>query len=128
VLPLLLLLGVYLLLLVPFLVLILLYAGMGWLGDLGRFAGWAVVETSFVAALGLFLSASFGRRATVASSYIGFGLALLFVIGPWYIPYYLQSLPSDTASLLLRFLHFSPLLPAPDDRGTATFLAHNHFP
>src|SRR5213592_3733092 len=55
-----LLLGVYLLLLVPFLVLILLYAGMGWLGDLGRFAGWAVVETSFVAALGLFLSASFG--------------------------------------------------------------------
>src|SRR5207249_2163035 len=92
-LALLLLLGVYLLLLVPFLVLILLYAGMGWLGDLGRFAGWAVVETSFVAALGLFLSASFGRRATVASSYIGFGLALLFVIGPWYIPYYLQSLP-----------------------------------
>src|SRR5216110_2213572 len=67
-----LLLGVYLLLLVPFLAIIVLYAGMGWLGDLGRFAGWAVVETSFVAALGLFLSASFGRRATVASSYIGF--------------------------------------------------------
>ena len=127
-LALLLLLGVYLLLLVPFLLLILLYAGMGWLGDLGRFAGWAVVETSFVAALGLFLSASFGRRATVASSYIGFGLALLFVIGPWYIPYYLQSLPSETASWLLRFLHFSPVMAALDERGTGTFVAENPLP
>src|SRR5439155_21076610 len=70
-LALLLLLGVYLLLLVPFLVLILLYAGMGWLGVLGRFAGWAVVETSFVAELGLFLTASYDRHANVAYYYIG---------------------------------------------------------
>jgi ABC-type transport system involved in multi-copper enzyme maturation permease subunit len=127
-LALLLLLGVYLLLLIPFLALILLYAGMGWLGDIAKFAGWAILETSFVAALGLFLSASFGRRATVASAYIGFGLALLFVIGPWYIPYYLQSLPSETASWLLRFLHFSPVMAALDERGTATFVAENPLP
>src|SRR5437879_9008364 len=35
-----LLLGVYLLLLVPFLAIIVLYGGVGWIGDIGRMAGW----------------------------------------------------------------------------------------
>jgi len=56
-----LLLGVYLLLLVPFLAIVVLYGGVGWLGEIAIMAGWAILETSFVSALGLFLSASFGR-------------------------------------------------------------------
>ena len=57
-----LLLGVYLLLLVPFLAIIVLCGGVGWIGDIGSMAGWAILETGFVSALGLFLSASFGGQ------------------------------------------------------------------
>src|SRR5437016_13587866 len=65
-----LLLGVYLLLLVPFLAIIVLYGGGGWIGDIGRMAGWASLGTAFVTALCLFLSSSFGPRGDIASAYI----------------------------------------------------------
>lgn len=122
------LLGVHFLVLSPFLAIILVYGGIGWLGDIARFAGWALLETSFVAALGLFLSSSFGRRAAAASTYIGFGLALVFVIGPWYTPFYIMSLPAETASLSLRFLHYSPVMAALDQMGTGLLVADNPLP
>ncbi|MGI0149998.1 MAG: ABC transporter permease [Thermoplasmata archaeon] len=123
-----LLIGVYFLILTPFLAIILLYGGIGWLGDITKFAGWALLETSFVTALGLFLSASFGRRAAVASASLGFGLALVFVIGPWYTPYYVMALPPETASLFLRFLHYSPMMAALDGSGTGLLVADNPLP
>jgi len=123
-----LLLGVYLLLLVPFLAIIVLYGGVGWIGDIGRMAGWATLETAFVSALGLFLSASFGRRAAMASAYIGFGLALVFIIGPWFLPYYLMAMPPKTASLGMRVLHFSPMMAALDATGTGLLVAENPLP
>src|SRR2546427_4223917 len=85
--------GVLFLLLSPFLILILVYGGFGWQTDIAKFAGWATLETSFVSALGLFLSASFGRRAATASAYTGFGLGLIFIIGPWFAPFYIATLP-----------------------------------
>ncbi|TMA00908.1 MAG: hypothetical protein E6J92_08505 [Methanobacteriota archaeon] len=123
-----LLLGVYLLLLVPFLAIIVLYGGVGWIGDIGRMAGWATLETAFVSALGLFLSASFGRRAAMASAYIGFGLALVFIIGPWFLPYYVMAMPPKTASLGMRVLHFSPMMAALDATGTGLLVAENPLP
>jgi len=123
-----LLLGVYLLLLVPFLAIIVLYGGVGWIGDIGRMAGWATLETAFVSALGLFLSASFGRRAAMASAYIGFGLALVFIIGPWFLPYYVMAMPPETASLGIRVLHFSPMMAALDATGTGLLVAENPLP
>jgi len=123
-----LLLGVYLLLLVPFLAIIVLYGGVGWIGDIGRMAGWATLETAFVSALGLFLSASFGRRAAMASAYIGFGLALVFIIGPWFLPYYVMAMPPETASLGMRVLHFSPMMAALDATGTGLLVAENPLP
>ena len=123
-----LLLGVYLLLLVPFLAIVVLYGGVGWLGEIAIMAGWATLETSFVSALGLFLSASFGRRAATASVYVGFGLALVFVIGPWFLPYYVMAMPPDTASLGMRVLHFSPVMAALDATGTGLLVAENPLP
>lgn len=123
-----LLLGVYLLLLVPFLAFIVLYGGFGWIGDIGRMAGWATLETAFVSALGLFLSASFGRRAAMASAYIGFGLALVFIIGPWFLPYYVVAMSPETASLGMRVLHFSPMMAALDATGTGLLVAENPLP
>jgi len=123
-----LLLGVYLLLLVPFLAIIVLYGGVGWIGDIGRMAGWATLETAFVSALGLFLSASFGRRAAMASAYIGFGLALVFIIGPWFLPYYVVAMSPETASLGMRVLHFSPMMAALDATGTGLLVAENPLP
>ncbi len=123
-----LLLGVYLLLLVPFLAIIVLYGGVGWIGDIGRMAGWATLETAFVSALGLFLSASFGRREAMASAYIGFGLALVFIIGPWFLPYYVMAMPPKTASLGMRVLHFSPMMAALDATGTGLLVAENPLP
>src|SRR5216117_2136350 len=75
-----LLLGVLFLILAPFWIVILIYGGLAWLGEIAKFAGWATLETSFVSALGLFLSASFGRRAATASAYVGFGLGLVLII------------------------------------------------
>ena len=121
-------LAVYLLLLVPFLAIIVLYGGVGWIGDIGRMAGWATLETAFVSALGLFLSASFGRRAAMASAYIGFGLALVFIIGPWFLPYYVMAMPPKTASLGMRVLHFSPMMAALDATGTGLLVAENPLP
>src|SRR5437870_7565700 len=66
-----LLLGVYLLLLVPFLAIIVLYGGVGWVWDIGRMAGWAALGTAVLSALGLFLSASLGRRAAMGRPLIG---------------------------------------------------------
>jgi len=123
-----LLLGVYLLLLVPFLAIVVLYGGVGWLGEIAMMAGWAILETAFVSALGLFLSASFGRRAAMASVYIGFGLALVFVIGPWFLPYYVMAMPPDTASLGMRVLLFSPMMAALDATGTGLLVAENPLP
>ncbi len=123
-----LLLGVYFLLLPPYVGIILVYGGGGWLADIGRMAGWAVLETSFVTALGLFLSASFGRRAAMASAYIGFGLALVFIIGPWFLPYYILAMPPETGSLLLRILHYSPMMAALDSTGTGSLVADNPWP
>ncbi len=123
-----LLLGVYLLLLVPFLAIVVLYGGFGWIGDIGRMAGWATLETAFVSALGLFLSASFGRRAAMASAYIGFGLALVFIIGPWFLPYYVVAMSPETASLGMRVLHFSPMMAALDATGTGLLVAENPLP
>src|SRR3989475_2294340 len=123
-----LLLAVYILLLVPFLAIILLYGGVAWLGDIARMAGWAILETSFVSALGLFLSASFGRRAAMASAYIGFGLALVFVIGPWFLPYYVMAMPPKTASIGMRVLHFSPMMAALDATGTGLLVVENPLP
>ncbi|TLZ69349.1 MAG: hypothetical protein E6K14_09540 [Methanobacteriota archaeon] len=123
-----LLLGVYLLLLVPFLAIVVLYGGVGWLGEIAIMAGWTILETAFVSALGLFLSASFGRRAAMASVYIGFGLALVFVIGPWFLPYYVMAMPPDTASLGMRVLHFSPMMAALDATGTGLLVAENPLP
>lgn len=123
-----LLLAVHFLLLAPYLAIILLYGGVGWAVDIARFAGWAVLETSFVSALGLFLSASFGRRAATASTYVGFGLALVFVIGPWYLPFYIVSQDPETAALHLRSLHFSPLMAALDQLGTSLLVADDPLP
>jgi len=91
-------------------------------------AGWATLETAFVSALGLFLSASFGRRAAMASAYIGFGLALVFIIGPWFLPYYVMAMPPKTASLGMRVLHFSPMMAALDATGTGLLVAENPLP
>src|SRR2546428_4330554 len=69
-----LLLGVYLLLLVPFLAIVVLYGGGGWLGGIPIIAGWAVLGTSFVSALRLFPSASFCPRAATAPGFIRIGI------------------------------------------------------
>jgi len=123
-----LLLGVHFLILVPFWILILFYGGVAWLGEIAKFAGWATLETSLVSALGLFLSASFGRRAATASAYVGFGLGLALIIGPWFSPFYVSTLPPDTAFLFLRILHFSPMMAALDERGTGYLVADNATP
>src|SRR2546428_3913672 len=77
-----LLLGVYLLLLVPFLAIVVLYGGGGWLRGTAIFCRWGALGSSSFTALRLFLSASFGRRAATGSGYIGFGLAPVLLIRP----------------------------------------------
>src|SRR2546428_9392814 len=69
-----LLLGVYLLLLVPFLAIVVLYGGGGWVGGNAIMAGWAVLGASFGSALRPFLPASFRRRGGTAPGIIGIGL------------------------------------------------------
>src|SRR5256886_9452465 len=56
-----LLLGVYLLLLVPFLAIVVLYGGVGWLGEIATMARLASLEGTFVSALARVLSGSVGR-------------------------------------------------------------------
>src|SRR5436309_14147073 len=61
-----LLLGVYLLLLVPFLAIVVLYGGVGWLGEIALMTGWAIRETPFLSARALCLSPSLRRMAPTA--------------------------------------------------------------
>src|SRR2546428_22444 len=63
-----------------------------------------------------------------SSVYVGFGLALIFVIGPWFLPYYVMAMPPDTASLGMRVLHFSPMMAALDATGTGLLVAENPLP
>src|SRR3989442_1878911 len=70
-----LLLGVYLLLLVPFLAIVVLYGGGGWLRGIPSLNRLALLESSFVSAPRLFLSALLCRTAATAPVYFGFGLA-----------------------------------------------------
>src|SRR3989449_3558809 len=58
-----LLLGVYLLLLVPFLAIVVLYGGGGWAGGSAAMAGWASLGASFFTPLGRCLPASLRPRA-----------------------------------------------------------------
>ncbi len=118
-LALLLIVGAYLLALLPYNVLIVALAGRGWaLEILGR-AGWTVILASFAIALGLLISAGLGRRATLPSVSVGFAVALILVLGPFFVLQYLAAFPPGTSDTVLSLLHVSPLMGAMD-----TFRSH----
>ncbi len=109
--------GLYLLALFPFDLLVVYYAGPGWVEEIGPRILWGLLETAFAAALGLLLSASFGKRGALPSTFLGFATALAMVAGPVAVPSYLAGLDRGTSNLVLALLHYSPLMAAMDNLG-----------
>ncbi len=106
--------GLYLLILLPFNFLIVTYAGIGWSDELLLRVAWTLVITGFVGALGLLISASVGRRATLPSVSIGFAVALVLVFAPFLMVQYMGALDPSGVSTALALLHTSPLMGAFD--------------
>ncbi len=106
--------GIYLLILVPFDLLIVTFAGLGWFEEILWRVLWMLIATSFVSGLGLLISASFGRRATLPSVFLGFATAMLLIFAPFLVIQYMGALDPDTISTTLALLHASPLMGAMD--------------
>jgi ABC-type transport system involved in multi-copper enzyme maturation permease subunit len=111
-------LAIYLLTLVPFNAVIILYGGAGWLAEILRRIVWAFIETAFAVALGLFISAAMGRRATVPSVSLGFVVALSLAFGPFLAFQYFNALDPSFLPIALGLLHISPLTAAMDSLGS----------
>ncbi len=110
--------GLYLLVLIPFDLLIITYAGPGWAVEILRHVGWTLIAASFAAALGLLISTALGRRATLPSISLGFAMALLLVFGPFLTVQYLGAFDPSTVSTVLALMHVSPLMSAMDAFGS----------
>ena len=106
--------GLYLVALAPFDVLIVSFGGPGWVDEILARIGWTLLTTLFVGALGLLISASLGRRATLPSVSLGFAIALMLVFGPFLLIQYLGALDPSTVPRALALLHVSPAMGAMD--------------
>ncbi len=113
-LALLLIVGVYVLALLPYNVLIVVFAGPGWAVEILRRIAWTLITASFAIALGLLISAALGRRATLPSVSLGFALALVLAWGPFLGIQYLGAFGPSTIDAVLALLHISPLMGAMD--------------
>lgn len=111
-------LAVYLLALFPFGVLIVIFAGSGWISEIFWRIGWTLLTTIFVVALGLLISAGLGKRATVPSVSLGFAGAMILMFGPFLAVQYMGALGPDLTPTILALLHVSPLLGAMDTFGS----------
>ncbi|MFQ5919077.1 MAG: ABC transporter permease [Thermoplasmata archaeon] len=109
-LALLLIVGVYILALLPYDVLIVVFAGPGWAVEVLRRIAWTLITASFAIALGLLISAALGRRATLPSVSLGFALALALAWGPFLGIQYLSAFGPSTIDWVLALLHISPLM------------------
>lgn len=110
--------GLYLLVLIPFDLLIITYAGPGWAVEILRHVGWTLIAASFATALGLLISTALGRRATLPSISLGFAMALLLVFGPFLTVQYLGAFDPSTVNTVLALMHVSPLMSAMDAFGS----------
>lgn len=106
--------GLYLLALVPFDLQIVYFGGPGWIGEILLRVGWTLLTAFFVGALGLLISASLGRRATLPSVSLGFAAAMILVFGPFLFVQYLSALDPSVVPSVLALLHVSPVMGAMD--------------
>ncbi len=113
-LALLLIVGVYILALLPYDVLIVAFAGPGWAVEILARIAWALITASFVIALGLLISAVLGRRATLPSVSLGFAMALVLAWGPFLGVQYMGAFAPSAIDTVLALLHISPLMGAMD--------------
>jgi ABC-type transport system involved in multi-copper enzyme maturation permease subunit len=106
--------GLYLIVLSPFDVLIIYFGGSGWVGEILARVLWTLLTTFFVGGLGLFISLSLGRKATLPSVSLGFVTAMMLVWLPFLVFQYLGSFDPSLIPTVLSLLHVSPVMGAMD--------------
>ena len=106
--------GLYLLALLPYDVLIVAFAGPGWVVEILRRIAWTLITASFAIALGLLISAGLGRRATLPAVSLGFAMALILAWGPFLAIQYIGVFPPSAFDTALAVIHVSPLMGAMD--------------
>jgi ABC-type transport system involved in multi-copper enzyme maturation permease subunit len=106
--------GLYLAALVPFDVLIVYFAGPGWVTRILARAGWTLLTTFFVGSLALFISTALGRRATLPSVSLGFVVAMVLVWSPFLVLQYLGTFDPSIVPRILALLRISPTMGAMD--------------